>query len=58
MYSCEQLLQTIHDDERIVSDRAIDTHIKNLRRKLVALLPGDENPIRSVYGVGYMPELP
>ena len=58
VYSREQLLQTIHDDDRIVSDRAIDTHIKNLRKKLAAFMPDEENPIRSVYGVGYKLELP
>lgn len=35
-----------------VTDRAIDSHIKNLRRKLDALLPGVE-AIHSIYGLGY-----
>lgn len=34
------------------SDRTIDSHVKNLRRKLDSALPGVE-PIRSIYGVGY-----
>ena len=38
-----------------VSDRAIDSHIKNLRRKLAASLPGEEL-IQSVYGLGYRVE--
>ncbi len=33
-------------------DRTVDTHIKNLRRKISALLPGKEI-ISSIYGVGY-----
>ncbi|MEW6077849.1 MAG: response regulator transcription factor [Thermodesulfobacteriota bacterium] len=33
-------------------DRTIDTHIKNLRRKIAATLPGQE-VIASVHGVGY-----
>lgn len=33
-------------------DRTIDSHIKNLRRKIAAHLP-DETIIRTVYGVGY-----
>ena len=33
-------------------DRTIDTHIKNLRKKIAALLP-DKDIISSVYGVGY-----
>ena len=33
-------------------DRTIDTHIKNLRKKIVKILPGQEI-ISTVYGVGY-----
>jgi two-component system, OmpR family, response regulator BaeR len=33
-------------------DRTVDTHIKNLRRKIAGLLPGQE-VICSIYGVGY-----
>jgi len=40
-----------------ISDRAIDSHIKNLRRKMDKVLPGDEL-IRSIYGVGYKFEWP
>ena len=39
-----------------VTDRAIDTHVKNLRRKLDAALPGVD-AIRSIYGLGYRFEL-
>jgi two-component system response regulator BaeR len=35
-----------------VTDRAIDSHVKNLRRKLDAAMPGAE-PIHSIYGLGY-----
>jgi two-component system response regulator BaeR len=35
-----------------VTDRAIDSHVKNLRRKLDALLPGAD-AIHSIYGLGY-----
>lgn len=52
VYSRQQLLDAVHDDYRDVGDRAIDTHIKNLRRKFGECL-GETNPIRSVYGVGY-----
>jgi two-component system response regulator BaeR len=47
-----QLMNQIYDDQRIVSDRTIDSHIKKLRRKLAELLP-DEELIHAVYGVGY-----
>jgi two-component system response regulator BaeR len=33
-------------------DRTIDSHVKNLRRKIAAVLPGVE-VVRTVYGVGY-----
>jgi two-component system response regulator BaeR len=52
VFSRDQLLDALHDDFRDVSDRAVDSHIKNLRRKI-----GDDpkNPryIHTVYGVGY-----
>lgn len=51
VFSREQLLDQLYDDHRAVTDRTVDTHIKNLRRKIEALRLG--SPIRSVYGVGY-----
>lgn len=56
VFSREQLLDQLHDDHRVVTDRAVDTHVKNLRRKLSALAGSD--PIQSVYGVGYRFEWP
>jgi len=52
VFSRDQLLDTIHEDFRDVSDRAVDSHIKNIRRKIDALVP-DLDCIQSVYGVGY-----
>ncbi|HEI8867563.1 two-component system response regulator BaeR [Serratia sp. AKBS12] len=52
VFSREQLLNNLYDDYRVVTDRTIDSHIKNLRRKLEAL-DGEKAFIRSVYGVGY-----
>ena len=52
VFSRDQLLDRLHDDQRSLSDRAIDSHVKNLRRKLAPLQPGHEF-IRSIYGVGY-----
>jgi len=46
------LLDAIYEDYRIVSDRTVDSHVKNLRRKLAEAEAG-ANPIESVYGVGY-----
>ena len=47
-----RLLDSVHEDLRDVSDRAIDSHIKNLRRKLEQAGVADVG-ISSVYGVGY-----
>jgi two-component system response regulator BaeR len=52
VFSREQLLNNLYDDYRVVTDRTIDSHIKNLRRKL-ELIDGEKSFIRSVYGVGY-----
>lgn len=41
-----------NDDYRVVTDRTIDSHIKNLRRKLESL-DAEQSFIRAVYGVGY-----
>jgi two-component system response regulator BaeR len=50
--SRNQLMDLIYPDQRIVSDRTIDSHIKKLRKKLTELLP-DQEVIHSVYGAGY-----
>lgn len=52
VFSRAALLARLYDDHRIVSDRTVDSHVKNLRRKLAAAAPGREL-IQSVYGVGY-----
>ncbi len=52
VYSRSQLLEFIDRADLDTSDRAVDSHIKNLRRKLAIARPGHEW-IRSVYGVGY-----
>ena len=52
MYARAQLLEQLHDDGRAVTERAIDSHVKNLRRKLEQAGAGADC-IRSVYGVGY-----
>ena len=52
IYSRQQLLDLIYDDHRIVTDRTVDSHIKNLRRKLHAIRP-EHDLIKSIYGVVY-----
>ncbi len=52
IFSRAQLMENLYEDNRIVTDRTVDSHVKNLRKKI-----GEHhsNPdlIRSVYGVGY-----
>jgi len=55
VFQRDQLINRVYDDQRIITDRTIDSHIKNLRRKLAAISP--EDVIRSIYGVGYKLEL-
>ncbi|MCB1747925.1 MAG: response regulator [Gammaproteobacteria bacterium] len=52
VYRRDELLDLIYDDFRDVSDRTIDSHVKNVRRKLEQAAPG-RTLIHSVYGVGY-----
>lgn len=52
VFSREQLMSKAYSDYRIVTDRTVDTHIKNLRRKLDQVSP-DYELIRSIYGLGY-----
>jgi two-component system response regulator BaeR len=52
IYTRDQLIDAMYRDERVVSDRTVDSHIKKIRRKIAALDPGREL-IHSLYGVGY-----
>jgi len=52
IYGRNQLMDHIYPDQRIVSDRTIDSHIKNLRKK-IAVVSAETEIIHSVYGVGY-----
>jgi two-component system, OmpR family, response regulator BaeR len=52
VFSRAALLERLYDDHRIVSDRTVDSHVKNLRRKLGEAAP-ERELIQSVYGVGY-----
>ena len=56
VFSREQLMSHIYEDSRVVTDRTIDSHIKNLRRKLQAVSV-DSECIKSIYGVGYKLEI-
>lgn len=56
VFSRDQLLELCYQQEQLVFDRVIDSHIKNVRKKLAKVLPGQEL-IHAVYGVGYRYEL-
>lgn len=56
VFSRDSLLDHIYDSFKEVTDRTIDSHVKNLRKKIARVLP-DRDIIISVYGVGYKLEL-
>ena len=56
VFNRDQILNNIFEDGRIVLDRTVDTHVKNLRHKLKTASP-EHDYIRSIYGIGYSFEL-
>lgn len=52
IFSRNQLIGAIYQDQRMVNDRTVDSHIKKLRLKIARIKPGVEI-IHSVYGIGY-----
>jgi two-component system response regulator BaeR len=52
VHSRDSLMQVCYVDDRIVSSRTIDSHIKNLRFKL-CLSNTIDDLVQSIYGVGY-----
>lgn len=56
VFSRTTLLERLYPDHRVVTDRTVDTHVKNLRKKIAEIRPS-EDPIPSIYGVGYKLEL-
>ncbi len=52
----QQLMDSIYQDNRIVSDRTVDSHIKKVRRKLADAFPNVQF-IHSIYGAGYRFEI-
>lgn len=57
IFSRQEIIRTIYSDNRVISEHSIDSHIKKLRRKIAEVIDGD-NPVQSVYGVGFKWELP
>jgi len=54
VFTRAQLLDAIHGADAAAFDRAIDTHVKNIRRKLRR----DPSYIATIYGIGYKFEEP
>ena len=57
VFARDALLEKLYADHRVVTDRTVDAHVKNLRRKIEEIRPGADL-VRSIYGVGYKLELP
>ena len=52
VFSREQLMDRMYMRDEYFSDRMIDSHLKNLRKKISAINP-DLDCIQTVYGIGY-----
>ena len=52
IYTREQLMDLMYRDQRVVSDRTVDSHVKKIRKKIAGVMP-DREIVHSVYGVGY-----
>jgi len=57
VFSRDSLMEKLYADHRVVTDRTVDAHVKNLRRKIEEIRPGADL-VRSIYGVGYKLEAP
>jgi len=52
IYSREQIIELAYKNNRDISDRAIDSHIKNIRKK-VRSMDIEKNIIETTYGAGF-----
>jgi two-component system response regulator BaeR len=52
VYSRSMLVEVLHDEDAETLERAVDGHIKNIRKK-VQKISADKNVIKTIYGVGY-----
>jgi two-component system, OmpR family, response regulator BaeR len=52
VFTREDIINNVYSDTTDISDRNIDTHIKNIRKKINDIQTG-LNPIAAVYSVGY-----
>jgi two-component system response regulator BaeR len=51
VFSRSQLIENIYQDQRVVSDRTVDSHVKKLRKKISEV--HDRELIHAVYSAGY-----
>lgn len=56
IFSRTQLIEASYNDNRIVSERTVDSHIKKLRKQL-CYVAAECAIVQSVYGVGYKVEI-
>jgi two-component system response regulator BaeR len=56
VFTRQQLLNAASEDYRESGDRTIDSHVKNIRKKIAAISDQSEC-VQSVYGIGYRFEL-
>ncbi|MBH0000929.1 response regulator [Pseudoalteromonas sp. NSLLW24] len=52
VFTREDIINNVYSDTTDISDRNIDTHIKNIRKKINDIQAG-LNPIAAVYSMGY-----
>ena len=52
VFSREDIINSVYTESLDMSDRSVDNHIKNIRKKINEVEKG-LNPIAAVYGVGY-----
>jgi two-component system response regulator BaeR len=52
VFSRDRLIDSVYESAHDATDRAIDSHVKNLRRKIAKVRPQGAG-IASVYGLGY-----
>jgi len=52
IYTREQIIEYAYNKDRDISDRAIDSHIKNIRKK-IRLINIEQNVIETTYGAGF-----
>lgn len=52
IYSREQIIELAYPQYRDITDRTIDSHVKNIRKKFKEA-GAEGGPIQSVYGAGY-----